>query len=153
MRKTLICVLCALLALSATACGAGAAPAATPVPEPMTPVESAEPAEAASPDETESLPAEADDASQSDAEEAPASATDAVMDAAAMAAAEACVGQPVEALYNAVGEPDGGAQYAASCLEENAEDGMLFYDELSFYVWTVKDETEEIVHAVYPLEG
>ena len=60
--------------------------------------------------------------------------------------AEQCIGQPLEALYEAVGEPES-YQYASSCEEENAEDGMLFYD--GFYVWTLKTESEEIVRAVY----
>ncbi|MBR2717379.1 MAG: hypothetical protein IKD79_06550, partial [Oscillospiraceae bacterium] len=62
-------------------------------------------------------------------------------------AAQSCVGRSVEELYEAVGEPTGGSQYAASCLEENAEDGMLYYD--GFYVWTVKNDSGETVHAVY----
>ena len=85
-------------------------------------------------------------------EEMPASASDAEPDAEAFAAAEACVGLSVEELYAAVGEPTGDASYAASCLEENAEDGMLFYDELGFYVWTLRNADGETVHAVYPLD-
>ena len=68
-----------------------------------------------------------------------------------LAPAEACVGQTLEELYAAVGEPDS-ASYAASCLEENAEDGMLFYPDLGIYVWTVRGESGEVVHAVYPLD-
>lgn len=89
-------------------------------------------------------------ASESDAltaeTERPASETDASLDQSVYEAALACVGLTVEELYDAVGEPSD-SQYAASCEEENAEDGMLFYD--GFYVWTVKTETEEIVHDVY----
>lgn len=148
MRKTLSLLLCAVLALSLTACGA-AAPENGDL-EPLTPVETP----AAVGDMEDASAAEAlTPASEPEPEDdLPASATDAVVDEEALAAAEACVGQPVEALYEAVGEPTGGAQYAASCLEENAEDGMLFYDELGFYVWTVKGAAEEIVHEVYLLD-
>lgn len=63
-----------------------------------------------------------------------------------MAIAEAYVGQSVELLYEALGEPAEEPQYAASCLEEGAEDGMLLYD--GFYVWTIRTDTEETVHSV-----
>lgn len=79
-------------------------------------------------------------------DEAPASDTDAETDTEAYEQAMQYIGQPVEALYAAIGEPES-ANYAASCDEENAEDGMLFYG--GFYVWTVKTETEEIIHDVY----
>lgn len=76
----------------------------------------------------------------------PASATDTSLDKDAYETAQEFVGMSVEELYEAIGEP-ADSQYAASCLEENAEDGMLFYD--GFYVWSLRGAEDEIVHAVY----
>lgn len=141
MKKTLLPMLCAALLFSLAACGGAAEPEATPELTELAPVEA--------------VSAEEEAASAADAEalkkEPAASATDAEVDEAALAAAEACVGQTLEELYAAVGEPDS-ASYAASCLEENAEDGMLFYPDLGIYVWTVRGESGEVVHAVYPLD-
>lgn len=145
MKKALFILLCGLLALSLAACGA-AEP--EPTPEPTPEVELTEIAPVRPQEEIE----EASASSAAAQEEPAASATDAVLDEDAFAAAEACVGRTAEELFDAVGEPTGGASYAASCLEENAEDGMLFYDELGFYVWTVRGESGETVHAVYPLD-
>ena len=144
MKKTLLLILCAGLLLALCACGAKAEPEPEPTPEltELVPVEtSAAEAEAASAADAEALAADP----------APASATDAALDEDAYAAAEACVGLTAEELYEAVGEPSE-TSYAASCLEENAEDGMLFYNDLGFYVWTVRGESGEVVHAVYPLD-
>lgn len=143
MKKTLIAFLCAVLALCLTGCGGEAAPEPSPEVklETLAPIQTVE----------EVMEASAADA-QARAEEAPASATDAELDEEAFAAAEACVGLTAEELYAAVGEPTGDVSYASSCLEENAEDGMLFYDELGFYVWTVRNADGETVHAVYPLD-
>lgn len=76
----------------------------------------------------------------------PASATDTSLDQAAYDKAQELVGASVEELYAAIGEPTE-TQYAASCLEDNAEDGMLFYE--GFYVWSLRTAEEEIVHAIY----
>lgn len=76
----------------------------------------------------------------------PASATDTSLDQAAYDKAQKLVGASVEDLYATIGEPTE-TQYAASCLEDNAEDGMLFYE--GFYVWSLRTAEEEIVHAVY----
>lgn len=131
MKKTILLPLLTALTLCLAACGAReSAPAETAAPAPAvqaTEAPSAPVAEAA----PETAPEEA---------EVPA------LDEAAYAAAQDCVGRSVEELYAAVGEP-GSAQYAASCLEEDADDGMLFYE--GFYVWTVRSETDETVHAVY----
>jgi hypothetical protein len=106
----------------------------------------------AEPEETRSVE-EIMEASASDAaaqEEPPASDSDAVLDEDAYAAAQECIGRTVEELYEAIGEPTGDSQYAASCAQEDAEDGMLFYD--GFYVWTLRTADEEIVHDVYLLD-
>lgn len=153
MRKTALLILAAALTLSLAACG-GAEETSQNL-EPMAPVVTEVPASAADAEKAaaaaEETPAAMDaDASESDAAAValPASESDAApaFDPALFQAAQDCVGQPVEALYAAIGEPSD-AKYAASCLEENAQDGMLFYD--GFYVWTVKTETEELVHEVY----
>ena len=143
MKKTLFIILCAVLALCLTGCGGETAPEPSPEVEleTLAPVQTVE----------EVMEASAADA-QALAQEAPASATDVELDEEAFAAAEACVGLTAEELYAAVGEPTGDVSYASSCLEENAEDGMLFYDELGFYVWTVRNADGETVHAVYPLD-
>ena len=117
-------ILCLVLALSMTACGGAAKEA---------PAASAAPAETETPAETEPPAAE-------DAGAAPA------YDEAAYAAAQSCVGRTAEELIAAIGEPED-TQYAPSCLVEDGEDGMLYYD--GFYVWTVKTDTEELVHEVY----
>ena len=142
MKKTILLLLCAGLVLSLAACGGSPAPESTPVLTELAPVEpTADPAEEASAAEAAAL-AEAP---------VPASASDAALDETAFAAAQSCVGLGPEELYAAVGEPSD-SSYAASCLEENAEDGMLFYRELGFYVWTVRGESGEVIHAVYPLD-
>lgn len=79
----------------------------------------------------------------------PASGTDAAVDEAAYDTAMTYIGRSAAELYGAIGEPDS-AQYAASCEEENAEDGMLFYD--GFYVWTVRTQTQELIHDVYLMD-
>ena len=145
MKKTLIFIVCAVLALCLAGCGESA-PEPTPTLDPA--LETLAPVV---PTVEEIMEASASEA-ESIAKEEPASSTDAELDEEAFAAAEACVGRSLEELYAAVGEPTGDASYAASCKEENAEDGMLFYDELGFYVWTVRNADGETVHAVYPLD-
>ena len=77
----------------------------------------------------------------------PASATDtAGVDMTAYETALSFIGSSVEELYEACGEPLD-SQYAASCEEEGAEDGMLFYD--GFYVWSLRTEESETVRGVY----
>lgn len=127
MKKIFLILSAAILAVGLTACGAAEEQEAELNLEPLTPVT----------DAPSAAPTPGAGASETDAEEAADPAVSAAQD---------CIGQPVEALYAAVGEPVS-AEYGASCLEENAEDGMLYYD--GFYVWTVRTESEELVHAVY----
>ena len=145
MKRTLILMICAVLALCLTGCGGEPAPGPTPSQElnleTLAPVLTTE----------EVMEASAADAEARAAEE-PASDTDVEIDEDAFAAAKACIGMTIEELYAAVGEPAGGTSYAASCLEEDAEDGMLFYTSQGFYVWTVRNADGETVHAVYPLD-
>ena len=60
------------------------------------------------------------------------------------AAAEKCIGQDVEALYEAVGYPVS-SEYASSCLG-SGEDGELKYD--GFTVYTYKEGSTETVQNV-----
>ena len=77
----------------------------------------------------------------------PASGTDTVvLDQDAYGKALGYVGQPTSALFSAIGQPFDSA-YSASCEEEGAEDGMLYYN--GFSVWTMRTATGEIVRAVY----
>lgn len=133
MKKIFAILLIIALAAGLTACAAGQSAAEDAAPT-MTPEE----ARLAS--ESNAL------AIAENEDEAPASDTDAETDTAAYEQAREYIGQPVEELYAAIGEPES-ANYASSCEEENAEDGMLFYG--GFYVWTVKTETEEIIHDIY----
>ena len=146
MKKIFFTILCAALLITLAACSGQEAAEETPEVSadvelvPLEPVLSQEEEEAS-----------AADAAALAAQEAPASATDAALDEDAYEAAQACVGLTAEELFAAVGEPSE-TSYAASCLEEGAEDGMLFYEAQGFYVWTVKGESGEVVHAVYPLD-
>lgn len=79
-------------------------------------------------------------------QEPPASATDVNLDEEAYALAQEFIGLSAAEMQAAIGEPTS-VQYAASCLEEGAEDGMLFYP--GFYVWTVRNGADETVHDVY----
>lgn len=141
MRRIITCLLCLVLAAGLCACGA-ASEAEESELVPMEPAEQA-------PTVEEIMAASESEAAVIAAAEPPASETDAEVDEEAYTAAVALVGMPVESLYEAIGEP-ADAQYAASCEEENAEDGMLFYD--GFYVWTVRTETEELIHDVYTMD-
>lgn len=78
---------------------------------------------------------------------APASGTDASVNTAAYDVARKYIGRPVDELLSALGQPDR-TQYAASCLEEGAQDGMLFFYAAGFYAWTVKNDAGETVHDI-----
>lgn len=149
MKKIMFFVFSVLLVLCLSACGApepASAPEPTAVPQEELVEQTAPTPDPAALEEASATTAEKLDAAE------PASATDVALDEDAFAAAEECVGRTAEELFDAIGEPTGDTHYAASCLEENAEDGMLFYDDLGFYVWTVRSESGEVVHAVYPLD-
>ena len=134
MKKTIALLLLLGLMMSAAACGALNADDPAPAEETEVPVEAL-------------MAASESDAAALAAIEPPASVTDAsVVDEESFAQAQELVGEPVNALYEAIGEPTD-SQYAVSCLEDGAEDGMLYYD--GFYVWTLRTEQDEIVHAVY----
>jgi hypothetical protein len=138
--KKLVALLGALtLMLTMAACGADTQTESEAVTATMTPVEQSV---------EEVIEASASDAEQ--AELPPASDSDAVLESSDYTTALEYVGRSVEELYAAIGEPTGGTQYAASCAEENAEDGMLFYD--GFYVWSLRTEDQELVYNVYVMD-
>ena len=60
----------------------------------------------------------------------------------------ACVGESVDVLYEAIGEPESEPHYASSCLEMGAQDGQLYYDADGFYVTTLKNDSGETVMGV-----
>lgn len=138
--KRIFALLCALgLVMSFTACGAKTENNENLVP--LEPVEAT-----AEPTVEEIMLASETNAAALAEAVPPASATDTSLDQAAYDKAQELVGASVEELYEAIGEPTD-SQYASSCLEENAEDGMLFYN--GFYVWSLRGADGEIVHAVY----
>ena len=121
-------VLCALL-LGLTACSRTAAAIVT-----------------VTPDTGNTLEASDSDAVAALANLPPASASDIQYDVQRYDTAQSYLGQPASALISAIGEPES-AEYAASCEQAGAEDGMLHYK--GFYVWTMRTATGEIVRAVY----
>lgn len=145
MKKMFALLLVLGLMVSLCACGSGeetVQPSENMVP--MEPVITTEPAEA---DGMEELVAASETNAAAMAEqEPPASATDAELDEEAYATAQEFIGQSAADMQAAIGEPTS-VQYAASCLEEGADDGMLFYP--GFYVWTVRNGAEETVYDVY----
>lgn len=138
MKKIIALLLVLGLMMSFAACGAKTETNEDPVlSEPIEPT--------AVPVEEIMLASETNAASLAEAVP-PASATNTSLDQEAYDKAQELVGASVEDLYEAIGEPTD-TQYASSCLEENAEDGMLFYN--GFYVWSLRTTDEETVHAVY----
>ena len=142
MKK--IAALLLMLGLMVSLCACGGQEETVQVSESLVPMEPVEPGEVV--DMEEILAASETNAAVLAAQEPPASATDAEMDEEAYAKAQEFIGQSAADLQAEIGEPTS-VQYAASCLEEGAEDGMLFYP--GFYVWTVRNGAEETVHDVY----
>lgn len=138
MKKLTALLLLLGLMLSLCACG-GEAPA--PTAEPETTVEPT-----AEPTPEELMAASESDAAAYAMMTPPASGSDITVDADLYAKAQEFIGLSAKEMYEAIGEPTS-VQYAASCLEEDADDGMLYYP--GFYVWTVRQGANETVHAVY----
>lgn len=141
-----IAALLMILGITVSLCACGAEEPVQ-VSENLVPLEPVEEVEVQ--DLEELLIASETDAAGRGGQEPPASATDVELDEELYALAESFVGQSAADMRTAIGEPLS-VQYAASCLEEGAEDGMLFYP--GFYVWTVRNGAEETVHKVY-LDG
>ena len=143
MKRIIALLLMIGLVVSLCACGGQKEETVQPS-ENLVPMEPVEPEEVV--DLEELLAASETNAAELAAQEPPASATDTNMDEEAYAAAQEFIGQSAADMKAAIGEPDS-VQYASSCLEEGAEDGMLFYP--GFYVWTVRNGLNETVHDVY----
>jgi hypothetical protein len=58
--------------------------------------------------------------------------------------AEGMVGNSVDALYAAVGSPNG-SEYTASCLVMDGEDGILYYGDFTVSTVRYADGSEYIV--------
>ncbi|MCD7768500.1 MAG: hypothetical protein LUH36_00045 [Oscillospiraceae bacterium] len=156
MKKILSALLALGMIFSLTACGSSGEENTETLPE-VTATPTAEELQAASEsdaaalaDEFQSSQASDTDAAAEEEETAPVEETGDTeaesLDESAYETALEYIGLTVEELYAAIGEPSD-AQYAASCLQENAEDGMLFYD--GFYIWSLRTEDSEIIYQVY----
>ena len=130
MKKTITILLCALLVLSLAGCGGAKAESAEPTAAPAaaeTPAATEAPAVTVAPDASVT-PAESDTCDVS----------------ALVEQILAMVGQPVEDLYDLVGQPTGNVDYTSSCLVTGGKDGQLEYDGFTVYTLVQPDGTETI---------
>ena len=134
MKKITVLALCLVLALGMTACGARSAPAPPEAP-----------AATAAPTQAPATEAPATEAPAQPATEAP---TQAPAEDDAVEQAKKTVlslkGQPVQALYDALGMPTGEPEYASSCLVTGGKDGVLPYDGFTVYTLVQPDGTETV---------
>lgn len=128
MKKLIAITLCALLALSLAACGGAdkKEPAPTEAPAVSTPA----PTEVPAVTEVPAAPSEA-----------PAAPADDV--AETVAKILSMKDQPVQDLYDLVGQPND-SDYSSSCLVSGGKDGQLFYDGFTVYTLVQPDGTETI---------
>ena len=134
MKKIAILMLC----LSVLLCGCGSEPAETTAPK--APAQTTAPEQTTAPVET-TVPETAAPVETTAAETT--EETEPVDEARVLA--ESCIDKSVEELYKLIGEPDS-ADYAPSCLDENGEDGMLYYE--NFIVYTYREGDTETVSFV-----
>lgn len=138
MKKTLALLMALAMILCLCACGAAEE---SPAPAPTE-------APAASDSDTQPAPAADDSSSNVVIMTAPAGSG---LNEEKFTKAEQCIGQSVEDLIEAIGEPNR-SEYSSSCLVENAEDGILYYDDYGFYVFSLKDsDGSETVQSVLEL--
>ena len=136
MKKLLSLLLVCVLAVSLTACNRNKYPDPPEAPEAT-----------GTPTPQEILAASASDTAQArQTHVPPASSSDTVVDTDGYGKALGYVGQPASSLIAAIGRPYN-AEYSASCEQEGAEDGILYYS--GFSVWTMRTATGEIVRNVY----
>lgn len=138
MKKMLALLLALMMVLSLCACGG----------KEESPVEEEKPEAPVETEATDSdLAAEPVEASSGDVVVAPQGAAEeeSGVNQEMFELAIECIGLSPADLYAAVGEPES-TEYTSSCLEDNAEDGMLYYNDYGFYVWTLRypDGTETI---------
>ena len=134
MKKIAILMLC----LSVLLCGCGSEPAETTAPK--APAQTTAPEQTTAPVET-TVPETAAPVETTAAETT--EETEPVDEARVLA--ESCIDKSVEELYKLIGEPDS-ADYAPSCLDENGEDGILYYE--NFIVYTYREGDTETVSFV-----
>lgn len=134
MKKIAILMLC----LTVLLCGCGSEPAETTAPK--APAETTAPAVSTTAPETTAP--EATTVPETTAAET-TEETEPVDEARVLA--ESCIDKSVEELYKLIGEPDS-ADYAPSCLDENGEDGILYYE--NFIVYTYREGDTETVSFV-----
>lgn len=139
MKKLLALLLAVMMTLCLCACGGDTAEEA--------PEEVAPPVEEEAPASDTDIPETAPAAdSSSDVVVAPAAdEEDSGINEEMFATAEECIGLNVADLFAAIGEPDS-TEYSSSCLVEDAEDGVLYYNDYGFYVYSLKeaDGTETV---------
>lgn len=63
-------------------------------------------------------------------------------DASALETAESMKGEPIDALIEAIGQPND-SSYASSCIGDG-EDGELYYDGFTVYTYRDTDGTESV---------
>lgn len=134
MKKIAILMLC----LTVLLCGCGSEPAETTAPK--APAETTAPAVSTTAPETTAP--ETTTVPETTAVET-TEETEPVDEARVLA--ESCIDKSVEELYKLIGEPDS-ADYAPSCLDENGEDGILYYE--NFIVYTYREGDTETVSFV-----
>ena len=134
MKKIAILMLC----LTVLLCGCGSEPAETTAPK--APAETTAPAVSTTAPETTAP--ETTTVPETTAPET-TEETEPVDEARVLA--ESCIDKSVEELYKLIGEPDS-ADYAPSCLDENGEDGILYYE--NFIVYTYREGDTETVSFV-----
>lgn len=134
MKKIAILMLC----LTVLLCGCGSEPAETTAPK--APAETTAPAVSTTAPETTAP--ETTTVPETTAAET-VEETEPVDEARVLA--ESCIDKSVEELYKLIGEPDS-ADYAPSCLDENGEDGILYYE--NFIVYTYREGDTETVSFV-----
>ena len=135
MRKTALFTLAVMMLLLA-ACDRTPAVQATPSPEPTE-------------DPAAILAASASDAAAANQTHVPPdSSTDVVIvDETTYLAAKACIGQGVDALYAAIGQPIQEPYFAPSVQQDGAEDGTYQYE--GFYVITLRTGDGETVQSLH----
>ena len=130
MKKTFAILLCAAMLLALIGCGGGSkAPDPTAAPT-VAPTEA--PAATAAPTEAPAVT------------EAPAQTPEAVDHTETVEAIRAMIGQPVQALYDFIGQPTGPVDYGSSCLVTGGKDGELHYDGFTVYTLVQPDGAESI---------
>lgn len=144
MKRIIALLMALVMILCLCACGAKEEPAAPAASESNT-----QPAAPAA-SESDAQPAAPAADSASNVVVAPAAEEESV-NGEMFALAEECISLPVSDLFAAIGEPDS-TEYSSSCLVEDAEDGVLYYNDYGFYVFSLREaDGTETVQAILEL--